>query len=115
MEHQALVAVGACNLRCQYCWYETGVLDYVKTAVKPADLSRWLNECRNLYSVKYLTITGGEPMLRRDFGELLDVGVHHQLRVAVLTNGTRITKQWARTFREKETEVHISLDSLTPD
>lgn len=115
MEHQALVAVGACNLRCQYCWYETGVLDYVRTTVTPANLSRWLDECRKLYTVNYLTITGGEPMLRRDFGELLDVGVQHRLQVAVLTNGTRITDQWARTFREKDIAVFISLDSLTPD
>ena len=115
LAHQYLVAMGACNLKCQYCWYETGDLQYTRTHVKPEHLDHWLTACGRGGLIETFTLTGGEPMLRRDFGLLLDVVKTHRLNAGLLTNATLITADWARRFREDDIEVHVSLDSVSPE
>lgn len=115
LRHQYFIAMGACNLKCQHCWYETGDLDYAATRVKPITLENWLRQSTAAFPVQSFTITGGEPMLRKDFGALLDVVSSFHLDIGVLTNGTLVTPEWADRFRSDNIEVFISLDSLTPE
>jgi len=102
-----------CNLRCIHCYISAspeglpGELDRGYT-MRIADQLIDLNP-------PLVTLTGGEPMVRKDFwdivGRLRDGG----LRVAVSTNGTLINRESAvRLARLGISYVGISLDSPLP-
>lgn len=115
MEHYSVVLTVDCNLRCRYCWYTSGQFTYVRTVLTSSDFDRWLDACRQVVTPRALTFTGGEPMLRGDLPEWLEVGRQHGLDLGLLTNGTLMTQEWARRLRDLDVEVHVTLDSLTPD
>lgn len=113
--HQYFLIMGACNLKCKYCFYETGMLNYAGTRIKPADVHRWLAHYTNESILKSVTFTGGEPLLRRDIIDFIEVSQVYTDDVGIITNGTLITQDLAEIFRDKNIEVHVSLDSITSD
>ena len=63
-----------------------------------------------------LLITGGEPMLRPDFGELYRHAKERGLAVRVFTNGTRVDDDVVQLFRNyPPLEVEITLYGSTPE
>jgi mycofactocin radical SAM maturase len=66
--------------------------------------------------VFYVNIGGGEPTVRRDFWEILDYAVAHDVGVKFSTNGSRITPEAAaRLAGTGYVDVQISLDGATAD
>jgi len=113
VEHQYLIVTGACNLECSYCWYSTGAAGRATPAVKPAHIAGWIERCNGITRVRSLTLTGGEPLIRRDLPAFLDVGRGLDLDVCLLTNGTLLTERLADRLRDLDVEVHITLDSVS--
>lgn len=108
--------MGGCNLSCRYCWYETGELSYSRTRLTPLDLDTWLKQLESTgIEINSVILTGGEPMIHRQFRQFVDVAVTRVPNVVVLTNGTLMTTEWADMFQEKKIGVHISIDSLTEE
>lgn len=74
-----------CNLRCSYCdtmWANEPDCSY--TEETPRDLYDFVKSTR----VKNVTLTGGEPLLQQDMGQLLKLLLEDgALRVEVETNG----------------------------
>ncbi len=86
-----------CNFRCPYCYIppsprgegemETGfILSLIDAAAAAGCL--------------FLTLTGGEPLLRNDFTSIHRHALQRGLMVAVFTNGTLIDRPLARFFRD---------------
>ena len=69
--------------------------------------------------VTKIRLSGGEPLVRRDVGELVDrLGRHvgHGLdELTMTTNGTRLADHAGRMFDAGIRRVNVSLDSLDPD
>ncbi|MCU1361551.1 MAG: hypothetical protein JWN99_2840, partial [Ilumatobacteraceae bacterium] len=59
----------ACNLQCVHCLSSSGQRD--PRELTTAEAKRVLDELHDL-QVFYINIGGGEPMVRRDFFELVD-------------------------------------------
>src|ERR1700744_2296156 len=82
----------ACNLACVHCLSSSGRRD-------PRELTTL--ECKSLIAelqqmqVFYVNVRGAEPPVRRDFWELLDYAVAHDVGVKFSTNGSRITPEVA--------------------
>ncbi len=99
-----LLCTTRCNLKCGFCKYSCrdGVdlpLEAIRTlAPQMADAG-----------IKTVFISGGEPLLRRDFGEmtasLLDAG----LDIRLSTNGTLITSSRVKELRGIN-DISISID-----
>ena len=75
-----------CNLRCSYCYFfssegDTGVDRPLEEWLK------FLEECARC-SVMEVTISGGEPLFRKDFREIIEAVVKNRMRFSVLSNGT---------------------------
>jgi len=98
----------ACNLRCIHCLSDSGRRD-------PRELST--DECLALVEeladagVFYLTIGGGEPMLRRDFFRILEAAEARRLGVKFSTNGTRLDRAAAERIAQMSyVAVQVSVD-----
>jgi len=100
-----------CNLRCPHCYVERGTL--ARHEVSPAALGRAFGDLDRAGSPA-ITISGGEPLLRRDLWKILDRARDHQLDVKLCTNATRIDDSIAA--RLLDYPIHtfsVSLDGPT--
>jgi radical SAM protein with 4Fe4S-binding SPASM domain len=97
-----------CNLRCAHCYQERyrgeeldlrGLLDILAQFLHFLDAPRAFGHPAMR---GHITVTGGEPLIRRDFFELLEAFAAHRRRFsfAVLTNGTLIDALLARRLSE---------------
>ena len=82
-ELAAFIRFRGCNLRCTYCdtaWANRP--DTVAAATSVEELVSWVKSV----NVRNITLTGGEPLLQKDIGEL--VSALRDYRVEIETNGS---------------------------
>lgn len=101
-----------CNLSCTYCWYEVGSADYPQEQLAVADYERWFAACARHDGLDSVSFTGGEPLLRADIMELLQVADRHARSTMLFTNGTLLRPESARALAELGTQVHVSVDHV---
>ena len=98
----------ACNLQCVHCLSSSGQRD--PHELSTAEAKRVLDELRDL-QVFYINIGGGEPMVRRDFFELVEYSVASGIGVKFSTNGAFIDADKARRLASMDyLDIQISLD-----
>jgi radical SAM protein with 4Fe4S-binding SPASM domain len=98
-----------CNLRCKHC----RAADAGEPA--PGELTReealGLVEELAAFAPLTLILSGGEPLVRDDFPEIVRAAVARGLRVAVATNGTLLDEAMARRLKSEGVgRVSLSLD-----
>jgi len=106
----AIELTSGCNQNCVHCFAES----YPKS---PNDLLSELSfeEIRDLLyelssmKVFRVVLTGGEPLLRKDFFEILKQCVALRLSPSITTNGTLITKHVAARFGEIDINVGLQI------
>ena len=104
-----------CNLRCVHCYlgdqaeqHRLKDCELAAAAVKAA-LSEWTDA-----GCLYLTLTGGEPLLRPDFADIYRHARESGLVVTVFSNGTLVADETVDLFREwPPRKVEISLYGAT--
>lgn len=79
-----------CNLKCIYCFP-----DSPNRVVKDLEKQAIFDMVDELYSMgtRYITLLGGEPMIRKDFGEIVDYITGKGIMTECGTNGY-FTKNW---------------------
>ena len=98
----------ACNLQCVHCLSSSGQRD--PRELTTAEAKVVLDELRDL-QVFYINIGGGEPMVRRDFFELLEYSIGNGIGVKFSTNGAFIDADKARRLAAMDyLDIQISLD-----
>jgi pyruvate-formate lyase-activating enzyme len=103
-----------CNLRCDYCCVRSSPTA-PRRELGLARVQRIAREATEL-GVKEIFVTGGEPFLLEDIGEIL-VACAAAAPTTVLTNGMLFTGRRAETLRVLPRDrivLQISLDSATP-
>ena len=100
----------ACNLQCVHCLSSSGQRD--PRELTTAEAKQVLDELRDL-QVFYINIGGGEPMVRRDFFELLEYSIANGIGVKFSTNGAFIDAEKARRLAAMDyLDIQISLDGI---
>jgi len=98
----------ACNLQCIHCLSSSGRRD--PRELDTAQVKNVLDQLRDL-QVFYINIGGGEPMIRKDFFEILEHAEHNNIGVKFSTNGTYITADNARRLATMNyLDIQISMD-----
>ena len=98
----------ACNLECIHCLSSSGRRDPRELSTEQA--KQVLDELAAL-QVFYINIGGGEPMVRRDFFEIVEYSVAKGIGVKFSTNGAYIDKDKAKHLTEMDyLDIQISLD-----
>ncbi len=109
-----------CNLRCTHCYIDFP-LKTVKDFISMDKVKSALIQVKNS-DVKYIHLTGGEPMLHPDFNSILRMCLK-VASVVIHTNGTMINDKKARFLRKVEDEKNndfeiifrISIDHFQED
>lgn len=100
----------ACNLQCVHCLSSSGQRD--PRELTTVEAKRVLDDLRDL-QVFYINIGGGEPMVRRDFFELVEHSVGNGIGVKFSTNGAFIDAEKARRLASMDyLDIQISLDGV---
>jgi mycofactocin radical SAM maturase len=100
----------ACNLACVHCLSSSGRRD--PRELTTAEAKAVLDELHRL-QVFYVNLGGGEPMIRKDFFELITYAVDHGIGVKFSTNGTFLDAAAARRLAVMDyLDVQISLDGV---
>ncbi|AVV35064.1 MAG: GTP 3',8-cyclase MoaA [Cobetia sp.] len=105
-----------CDFRCVYCMSEEMTFlprDEVLSLEEIALLARAFVEL----GVEKIRLTGGEPLVRRDIGKLVDeIGALEGLKdFSMTTNGAGLAKHAAQLKAAGMSRLNISLDSLDPE
>jgi mycofactocin radical SAM maturase len=100
----------ACNLECVHCLSSSGRRD--PRELTTAEAKAVIDELHDL-QVFYVNVGGGEPLVRRDFFELLDHAVGRGVGVKFSTNGYLLDAAKAKRLTETDyVDVQISLDGV---
>ena len=106
-----------CNFRCQYCMPAEGLPWLERSEILTfEEIARLVTLFASL-GVKDLRLTGGEPLVRRDFPQLASMlkaidGLHE---VSVTTNGFLLGRDAERLVAAGIDRFNVSVDSLQRD
>ena len=122
-----------CNLRCKHCFIGDNILsqkgpsqnssfqkrtferlNHVSDEHKCHELTvpqikKVLKEFEHMQGLRVL-ITGGEPLLHRNFMEINEMLPHYSVRKVLFTNGILLNKHIAKKLRVEE--IQVSIDGL---
>jgi MoaA/NifB/PqqE/SkfB family radical SAM enzyme len=103
-----LEITNACNLRCTMCdrwkWDSTP-----REELSNDDLFSLFDDLSNL-GTQHILISGGEPLLRKGFKDIIRYITQKGIKVTVITNGVCLTEDIATTLIQSDATIIISLD-----
>jgi len=110
-----LNVTSACNLRCRHCFL--GDSTTPSTLLSVDDIDSLMGEFLKIKGDPpvALDITGGEPLLRRDFLDIVKVCKRDGIRVAVPTNGLLLTPAILKVLADESIPITVSLDGCTKE
>ena len=107
-----------CDLRCRYCMAET--MEFLpKRDILTLEEIVELADIFIARGVRRIRLTGGEPLVRRGFSQLVEMlgrRIGHGLdELTLTTNGTQLSRFASDIRRAGIRRVNVSLDSRCPD
>jgi cyclic pyranopterin phosphate synthase len=104
-----------CNFRCSYCmpveemeWMPQSKLMSAQEIVQLAEIFVSLG-------VKKIRLTGGEPLVRKDFGQILEELARLPVELTLTTNGILIPQYLEALKKAGVRSINVSLDTLQPE
>jgi radical SAM protein with 4Fe4S-binding SPASM domain len=108
-----------CNLRCKFCYAGCNCTRNPVGDDREMTTGEVKQVLRKIYhdaEVPSVSFTGGEATLRPDLAELVRYASDLGLRVNLITNGTRISEQYAVELAEHGLDsAQVSLEGVTPE
>lgn len=104
---------GACNLNCLHC--STNARKKLPNELSTDEAINVIEQLANL-GIFQLGFSGGEPLLRKDIFELIEIATDKGILVGIGTNGLIFTPDIAKELRDLGIDhVQVSLDGATPE
>ena len=101
----------SCNLKCVHCYMDSENKPYAGE-LTTQEAKRFIDQLAE-FNVPVLLFSGGEPLMRRDFFDLVQYTVNKGIRATISTNGTLIDKSTARDIKKAGVGyVGVSLDGM---
>ncbi len=99
-----------CNQECPYCWGPQGFEDPVDTATARAIVGRVAE-----LGIKRIVYTGGDPLLRSDIGQLIDLAKSLGLEVALSTTGDELKRDFLDRHAGSVDLISLPIDGPTEE
>ena len=101
-----------CNLRCTYCMPAEGIALTPKKELMTADEVFAIAQTFVNNGVDKIRLTGGEPLLRKDFPEIIEKLAQLETEISITTNGILIDRHIEVLKQFKVRKINLSLDTL---
>ncbi|MNQ90776.1 Cyclic pyranopterin monophosphate synthase [compost metagenome] len=101
-----------CNLRCTYCMPADGIVLSPKANLMTADEIFALAQTFVENGVDKIRLTGGEPLLRKDFPEIISKLSTLKTSLSITTNGILIDRHIDALKEANIKKINLSLDTL---
>jgi radical SAM protein with 4Fe4S-binding SPASM domain len=105
----ALLVTYACNFICDHC--KSTSHPGAEWGLPFETIARLIREIAEM-GTKHLTISGGEPLVRNDLFDIIDLANSQALKVHLATNGSLVERNRERLARAKLASVFTSVDGL---
>jgi len=101
----SIITTYRCNMRCKMCniWKNPSK---VSQEIKPKELEI-------LPNLNFINITGGEPFVRRDLSEIIEVAFKKSKRVVISTAGYHVEEILALAEKFPNIGIRVSLEGLS--
>ena len=108
-----------CDLRCSYCMEERPKFMPRSELLTPEEIDR-LAKAFVDRGVTKIRLTGGEPLVRKDFAEIVDrlgrqIKANRLEELTLTTNGTQLATYADHLVKCGIKRVNVSIDSLIPE
>ncbi|KAF2514456.1 GTP 3',8-cyclase MoaA [Flavobacterium zhairuonense] len=101
-----------CNLRCTYCMPADGIALSPKASLMTADEIFAIAQTFAQNGVDKIRLTGGEPLLRKDFPEIVSKLSALNISLSLTTNGILIDRHIETLKEFNVKKINLSLDTL---
>ncbi|KQB39642.1 GTP 3',8-cyclase MoaA [Flavobacterium aquidurense] len=101
-----------CNLRCTYCMPADGIVLSPKASLMTADEIFSIAQTFVENGVDKIRLTGGEPLLRKDFPEIASKLASLSVSLSITTNGILIDRHIDVLKQYGINKINLSLDTL---
>jgi radical SAM protein with 4Fe4S-binding SPASM domain len=105
-----------CNLSCVHCYSQNAQAGNNDPAARELTAEEWQEILDEIYAegCLWLTISGGEPLLRKDFPEIYAYARRKGFLISIFTNATLLTPEILGIFRKyRPFSIEISLYGST--
>lgn len=115
IDYLRLSVTDQCNFACLYCVPPEGLPCAVNEKLSPEDFER-IGRVAVELGFRKIRLTGGEPLVRRDIGELIArlAALTPRPKIALTTNGFWLQERLPKLLAAGLQSVNVSLDSLDP-
>src|SRR5215212_5376937 len=103
-----------CNLRCFYCMPDEKLTILPSARLMSAEEIDQLAGIFVRLGVNKIRLTGGEPLIRKDAGKILQLLSGYNTELTLTTNGTRLHEFIDDIKQASIRSINISLDTLDP-
>ena len=104
-----------CNLRCTYCMPAEGVKLSPRKEIMNADEIYEIAKTFVEHGVDKIRLTGGEPLVRKDFEDVLKQLYKLDLKLSITTNAILVDR-FIDVFKKYGlNDINVSLDTLKED
>jgi len=101
-----------CNLRCTYCMPADGIALSPKASLMMADEIFAIAQTFVKNGVDKIRLTGGEPLLRKDFPEIVSKLSQLDISLSITTNGILVDRHIEVLKQFNVKKINLSLDTL---
>lgn len=104
-----------CNFRCTYCMPEENYHCHSgEELMSPNEILKLTEQFVSM-GVNKVRLTGGEPLMRKDFAEILSMLSTLPIKITLTTNAVLIDKYLENLKKAGVKSVNVSIDSLQED
>lgn len=107
-----LEVTNACNANCIHC--RNGNSRPLRNEMRLKEILDVTKQIADM-GAYFLILTGGEPLVRKDIGEIIACARDFDLKTLLATNGLRLTGKYIRILSDNDTSVQVSLDGSSPE
>ena len=101
-----------CNLRCTYCMPEEGITLRPKKEFMTSEEVIQIASTFVELGVKKIRLTGGEPLIKKDFNNIINQLSKLGVEIFMTTNGILLHKYFQTLLKAGVKKINISLDTL---
>jgi len=105
-----------CNLKCKHCYEDAGSGKLPELSTDEAKQVIDILSKIAYVGLPALSFSGGEPLARKDFFDLVAYAKEHIPYISIASNGTLLTKDNAKKVKDAGVDyVEISIDGASPN